>query len=186
MSGLWRWLYTFFPSSIELIVHLDTVTDTYETIYKKRLCDRFWSTNTITPRTGYFCFKIWNHRYQAFDYVVLSHFHLESAMGNVNITFLSEGVFISKLLEYVKDNQCSTPHAIMEILIDNKDVYMDMYPFLRSIYVVDNATPHMINLMYSWLTCTKGTYRHVELTDYNYHPYQLTYNQFVFTKRKVV
>lgn len=185
MAGFRQWLYTWFPSSLELIIHLDTDVDTYTVIYEKKLCGS-WSNVGDIHKNGYYLFKVWNQQYVSFDYIVLRYDHVVKATGCTRIFSLSSNEFVRNLTEYVKQNVCNKPYAILGIFVDDKDKYMEIYPFLRSMYVLENATPHMINLLYSWISCKTCTYRDIQITDYNYQPYKLSYNQFLFANDKSV
>lgn len=182
MQHISRWINASFPSYIDLVVHFDLHNDTHTIMYQKSWCFQGVKHNTSLPKSGYFLFKIWNHRCIAYEYIVLKYTHVSKAL--MGKCFVNASI---ELCDYVKKHSLQNSHVIMEILVNGEDKYMQLYPFMRSLCIDNNATPHLISILYSWLMNEIHSWRRsVVLTDFNYKVYQCNYDEYIFGNGKSV
>lgn len=174
-------LLALFPSYVDHVVHFDTVTDCITPIYKRR-CFCFVQNRDV-PRNGYFLFRLWNRRHMSFSHVILSAWHVQKALelDDTKCLLSIPGKHLSETLSnYVQQGSQCRSHTIMEILVDGKDQYMMFYPFLRSCYIKQNVTTHMLNLLFTWISGEAHQSRNISVSDFEYVPYTRTYNEFLF------
>lgn len=170
------------PSSLEQLVHFDVNTNSITELYSKG-CIWSWKVPTV-PSTGFFLFKLWNQMTVSYEYIILRDFHVRQALciGDVSDLFsVSQRMLVKSISEYVKYSMTSHPYSIFKVCVNNIDEYMRFYPFFRSLYILENATLHLIDLMYTWLSSESHTQRSIEVYDYNYTSYKRDYNDYLFS-----
>lgn len=177
---LHRVLNIFYSSYIDTIIHFDVQTNKTVVLYKLQSVLKFLKLHRRIPAHGYFLLILWNKLQRSYNYVLLRDQHLCDALhidSCSELPRISQADVVHKLDKYIRDPPWYASYKIFDVEVDGIDEYMKLYPVLKSLYVPNNVTPHVIDMVHAWMTDTSYSKRRVVITGCDF----VQYDEFLFT-----
>lgn len=157
-----KWFLSFIPSYLYKVTYISENCNSFEVIYKYDEYREFNKLNNHSFIDGYYSFIFWNNDKNKKDKLILHSSHIKKALLIDSLKYLyafDEHSMIQILLKYIKKH---TETTILDINVNNKDVYNILKDYIKCFEIPKNVTPRVIHLL---LNIEENTQNNKDLTD---------------------
>lgn len=142
-----KWLISYIPTYLYTVVYINNTVNSFDVIYNHNINHDWNDLNDYEFNEGYYMFTFWNSNTHKLDKIVLHSNHIKKALKINHIDILwafNEYSMINIFIDYITKNNGI---GILDIDLDDIDVYNEIKCFIKSVELPNNFTPKLLKLI---------------------------------------
>ena len=142
-----NWLISYIPTYLYNVVYINDNGNSFDVIYNHSINHEWNELNDYEFNEGYYMFTFWNSNTHKLDKIVLHSNHIKKALKINHIDILwafNEYSMINIFIDYITKNNGI---GILDIDLDDIDVYNEIKSFIKSVELPNNFTPKILKII---------------------------------------